>query len=140
MAMSSVRDLFELPESIHRIGFVQVLSEAVEQPKTTADTYVVTPRLLEAFDKSLKLVGNALSTGRSQASYLHGSFGSGKSHFMALLSLMLSENETVWRVPEFHELRAKHGFVGKKKLLQLHFHMVGSEGLEQAIFTKYIEH
>lgn len=136
--MSAVKELFDLPESIHKIGFVQVLSEAVERPKSTAETYVVTPRLLEAFDKALKLVGNAMKTGRSQAAYLHGSFGSGKSHFMALLSLMLSENEEVWRVPEFHGLRERHSFVGTKKLLQLHFHLTGANSLEEVIFAKYI--
>lgn len=139
-AKSPVKALFDLPESIHKIGFVQILSQAVERPEDTAATYVVTPKILEAFDKALKLVGNALQTGRSQASYLHGSFGSGKSHFMAVLSLMLKENEAVWRMPEFHGLRDKHGFIGKKKLLEMHFHMVGSDSLEEAIFTKYIDY
>ncbi|MFW6086121.1 MAG: hypothetical protein ACODAG_02870 [Myxococcota bacterium] len=136
-----VKDLFELPESIHKIGFVEKLNEAVERPKRTAEQYVVTPGLRDAFDRALRMVGSALKNERSQAAYLHGSFGSGKSHFMALLSLMFEANEEVWRVPELHPLRDKHPFVGDKKLLQLRFHMIGHEGeLEDAIFRHYVQH
>ncbi len=135
-----VKDLFTLPDTIHRIEFVEQLGRAVERPKTTADTYVVTPALLGAFDRSLGLVASALRDGRSRAAFLHGSFGSGKSHFMALVSLLLDGNEEAWRVPELHALREKHGFVGSRKLLQLRFHMVGNSGnLEHAVFGRYLD-
>ncbi|MCC6750664.1 MAG: hypothetical protein IT371_23605 [Deltaproteobacteria bacterium] len=135
-----VKELFELPESIHRIAFVEKLSEAILRPETTAANYVLTPPLVEAFDRALRLVGASLRDGRSQAAYLHGSFGSGKSHFMALVSLALGGSEPVWRLPELHPLRAKHPFVGQARLLLLHFHLVGHESLEQAIFLRYLEH
>ncbi|MFW6031490.1 MAG: hypothetical protein ACOC9T_02770, partial [Myxococcota bacterium] len=136
-----VKDLFELPESIHKIGFVEKLNEAVGRPRRTAETYVVTPPLAQAFDQALRHVGSGLKNERSQAAYLHGSFGSGKSHFMALLSLMLEANEEVWKVPELHPLREKHPFIGDKKLLQLRFHMIGHEGeLEDAIFHRYLQY
>lgn len=137
--MPLTKPLFDLPESIHKIGFVEVLASAVANPAATASTYVVTPPLAEAFDRSLSLVGSSLKQHRSQASYLHGSFGSGKSHFMAMLSLMLRGDEHVWRIPELHPLRAKHPFIGTAKLLELHFHMVGHDSLEQAVFTRYLE-
>lgn len=70
--------------------------------------------------------------------YLLGSFGSGKSHFMALLSLLLAGNEDAWRIPALHALREKHAFAGPKKLLELHFHMVDRASLESAIFTEYL--
>ncbi len=134
-----VKPLLDLPESIFRIGFVEKLTEAVTHPERTAKTYVVTPPIAEAFDKALRLVGSSLRDNRSQASFLHGSFGSGKSHFMALLSLLLDGNEAAWRVPELHPLRPKHEWAGKKKLLQLHFHMVGQHSLEEAIFVRYLD-
>src|SRR4030095_13376337 len=107
MTEPRLKELFDLPESIHKIGFVEVLSEAIERPKQTASTYVVTPPIRDAFDRALRLVGTSRRDGRSQASFLHGSFGSGKSHFMALLSLMMDGNEEAWRVPELHPLRPK---------------------------------
>jgi len=135
-----VKDLFDLPESVHKIGFVEELSRAVERPKVTAETYVVTPALVGAFERTLDLVGSALKDGRSRAAYLHGSFGSGKSHFMAILSLMLDGDEHAWRIPELHALRERHSFAGKARLLQLRFHLIGHTGsLESAIFGHYIK-
>lgn len=139
MQPTLVRDLFDLPEHIRKGDFVLKLAEGIEDAKTTAETYVVTPALAEAFDKALRLVGSALRDKKSQAAYLHGSFGSGKSHFMALLSLLLAGSEAAWRVPELHPLRETHGFVGKAKLLELHFHMVGKESIESAVFTEYLD-
>ena len=135
-----VRDLFPVPEHIKKGDFVVKLGEGIEHPKETAETYVATPALVDAFDRALQLVGSGVSDARSQAAYLHGSFGSGKSHFMALLSLMLSGSEEVWRLPELHGLREKHPFLGKKKLLLLHFHMIGQESIEAAVFSRYVEH
>lgn len=141
-ATQRVKDLLDLPEQIRKGDFVLKLGEGLERVEHTVATYVVTPALAEAFDRSLSLVGAALRDGRSMAAYLHGSFGSGKSHFMALLSLMLDANEVVWRVPELHPLRdeKRHGFIGDKKLLQLHFHMVGAHSIEEAIFRRYVDY
>lgn len=133
-----VKDLFSLPEHIRKGDFVVKLAEGIDDPKATAATYKVTPALADAFDRALRLVGSALRDHKSQAAYLRGSFGSGKSHFMALLSLLLAGNEDAWRVPELHPLRERHEFVGKKRLLELHFHMVDRASLESAIFAEYL--
>ncbi|MEZ4444909.1 MAG: hypothetical protein R3B72_37885 [Polyangiaceae bacterium] len=135
-----VKDLLALPDQIRKGDFVLKLGEGLEHVEETVRTYVVTPGLAEAFDRALKLVGSALADGRSVAAYLHGSFGSGKSHFMALLSLMLDGNEVVWKVPELHGLKDKHPYLGQAKLLQLHFHMVGQNSIEEAIFRRYVDH
>lgn len=133
-----VKDLLSLPEHIRKGDFVVKLAEGIDDPKATASTYKVTPALADAFDRSLRLVGSALRDQKSQAAYLKGSFGSGKSHFMALLSLLLAGNEDAWRVPELHPLRERYDFVGKQRLLELHFHMVDRASLESAIFTEYL--
>jgi len=38
--------------------------------------------------------------------------------------------------PMLHALREPHPFVGKKKILQLHFHMVGQDSIEAAVFGR----
>lgn len=133
-----VKPLFDLPERIHKGDFVLKLTEGLERAEETARTYVATPALADAFDTALGLIGGALADGRSRASYLHGSFGSGKSHFMAMLSLLLDGHEAAWRIPELHALRAKHAFVGERRLLKLHFHMVGRSSIEEAVFGGYV--
>ncbi|MCA9537158.1 MAG: hypothetical protein KC593_25930 [Myxococcales bacterium] len=138
-ASPRVRDLLDLPDQVRKGDFVLKLTEGVDDPEKTAGDFVATPPLVDAFDRALGLVGSALRDGKSQAAYLHGSFGSGKSHFMAVLSLMLSAHEAPWKKPELHPLREKHGFVGQRKLLQLRFHMIGKDSIESAIFKGYLD-
>ena len=65
------------------------LTEGVRRRQATLDSYVVTPQLRVAFSEALGLIGSVLAERSSKASYLHGSFGSGKSHFMAVLHALL---------------------------------------------------
>jgi hypothetical protein len=134
-----VKDLFDLPAQVAKSDFVLDLNSGVANPQRTADTYVVTERLKDAFDRCLTLVSSALGDCRSKATYLHGSFGSGKSHFMAVLSLLIDGNEAVWQLPALHPLRAKHAFVGQKQLLQLRYHMIGADNLESKLLGEYVD-
>ena len=45
-------------------------------------------------------IRSAVQSKTSKATYLHGSFGSGKSHFMAVLHLILQGNPTARGIPE----------------------------------------
>ena len=58
----------------------------------TLRNYVVTPQLTACFDQALGFIKSAVDANSSKACYLHGSFGSGKSHFMAVLHLLLQDN------------------------------------------------
>lgn len=133
-----VRDLFELPDHVGKSDFVVKLTDTVQRPAEAAASFVVTERLADAFDRALGLVNVALRDKQSKAAYIHGSFGSGKSHFMALLSLLLRGDEEAWRIKELHALRPTYEFVGKTKLVELHFHMVDKRGIEDAIFDQYL--
>lgn len=135
-----VKDLLTVPDQIRKGDFVVRLTTGVRTPDAIVGSFVATEGLVQAFDEALKVVGSALSSGRSQAAYLHGSFGSGKSHFMAVLSLLLDGNEVAWRKKELHPLRARHEFVGPAKLMRLHFHMIGKKGIESAVFAQYVDY
>ncbi|KIG17732.1 Bacteriophage (PhiC31) resistance [Enhygromyxa salina] len=136
--MTKVRDLFDIPEHVSKSDFVVKLTEGVARPKETIGTYVITPRLADAFDQAMGLVNKAVRDGVSGGAYLHGSFGSGKSHFMAMLSLLLDDVELAWARPEFHDLRTKFDWVGKKKVLDLQMHLLGKDSLEEAIYPAYL--
>lgn len=136
--MPKVRDLLDLPDRIRKMDFTVTLTDGVAKPEQTVEQYVVTPTLVDCFDQSLGLIGGAITDGRSQGTYLHGSFGSGKSHFMAMTSLLVAGNEHAWRIPALHPLRAKLDWVGKAKILELHLHMLGQHSLETAIFPAYL--
>lgn len=138
MTTHLVRDLFDLPAHVGKSAFVVKLTDTVQRPAEAAQTFVVTERLADAFGQALNLVNVALRDRQSKAAYIHGSFGSGKSHFMALLSLLLHNEEEAWRLKELHALRPKYELVGKSKLALLHFHMVDKRGIEDAIFDQYL--
>ncbi|MBZ5710078.1 hypothetical protein [Nannocystis pusilla] len=137
---TQIRDLFQLPAEIRPMDFTVVLADGISRPEDTVATYRVTPALQRAFTQSLDLVATALRDGRSQAAYLHGSFGTGKSHFMALLSLLLAGDRHAWSLPELASLRSGHPWTGERELLQLRLHMLDQPSFEGAIFGAYLGH
>jgi hypothetical protein len=133
----NVSELFDLPERVKKADFVLNLAKGVAAPEDTVRQYVMTPSIERSFDAVLGLTAAALRDRTSIGVYVHGSFGSGKSHFMAMVSLMLDGAEAAWRRPELHPLKDKYRELGGKRLLQLRFHMVGQANLEAALFTTY---
>ena len=89
MANVFIKDLLDLPEQVSRGDFVLRLTEGVTRPDETLGNYVVTKQLVGCFDAALGLIKSAIEQRSSKAAWLHGSFGSGKSHFMAVLHLLL---------------------------------------------------
>ena len=59
-----------------------------ERYAATLRDYVVTEQIVACFKEALGFIRSALDGKSSKAAYLHGSFGSGKSHFMAVLHLL----------------------------------------------------
>ena len=87
----TIGEVFSIPRQVHQGDFVLKLTEGVDarHAEATLRDYVVTSQLVDCFKESLGLIRGALDAGMSRGAYLHGSFGSGKSHFMAVLSLLL---------------------------------------------------
>ena len=137
--MTKLRELLILPETVSKGQFVVRLTDGVEHPEELLKDYAITPDLAAAFDKALSLTRESLQNARSVGSYIHGSFGSGKSHFMAALSLTLAGNPTPWGKPELHATLAKHEWVKNTKLMRLHFHVVGAQTLEEKVFAGYLD-
>src|SRR5690349_4610514 len=103
-----VHDLLDLPEAVRKGDFVQGLTEGIAKPEATLRDYAITPKIVQSFETALSIIKSALEDNRSQAAYLDGSFGAGKSHFMAVLDLMLADHPVPWRRPELHGLRLSH--------------------------------
>lgn len=138
--MTLLKDLIRVPERVHQGDFVLKLTDGVERPKETLGSYVVTPQLREAFDAALSLVGSAVKEKTSKAALLHGSFGSGKSHFMAVLYQLLKHDADARSVPELAPLVAKHdAWLGGREFLLVPYHMIGAKNLESALFSGYVQ-
>ena len=136
--MIRIHDLLDLPKAVRKGDFVQDLTGGISNPERTVKDYAITPKIVQTFEHALSIIGSALRDGRSQAAYLHGSFGAGKSHFMAVLDLMLADHPAPWSRGELHALRGKNDWIGKKKLLQLPIHMLGAQDMESKILGSYV--
>ena len=97
--MTLIKDLIDIPERVHRDDFVLHLAEDINRPDVVLDRYVVTPELRAHFDDALTFIRSSIEGRTSKASYLHGSFGAGKSHFMAVLHLILQGNAAARGIP-----------------------------------------
>lgn len=137
--MPLLKDLITIPERVHQGDFVLQLSKGVTEPEQTLRDYVVTPQLVDAFSNALGFIQQAVQTGGSKASYLHGSFGSGKSHFMAVLNLLLAGNTQARSTPELADVVARHSWMHGRKFLLVPYHLIGARDMESAILGQYAE-
>ncbi|MEV6543505.1 phage resistance protein [Streptomyces sp. NPDC051665] len=139
-----LRDVIDIKENISTSDFVLSLAEATtpEGAQNALRDYVVTERLLENFDEALALIKSSLDGHRSKAAYLHGSFGSGKSHFMAVLYALLSGDPAARARTEFDPVLTKHEWLTTdgKRFLLVPYHMLGAKALEQRVLGGYVTH
>ena len=135
-----ISELLDLPERVRKGDFVLNLSQGVTEPEKTLDRYVVTPQLVECFNDCLNMIKTAVNDNSSKAAYLHGSFGSGKSHFMAVLHLILQHNPDVRSFKDLQGVCGDHEWVEGKNFLLVPYHMINAKNMETAIFGGYVEH
>lgn len=137
--MTLLKDLISIPERVHKGDFVLRLTEGIADREGTLRDYVVTEQLVRCFDQALSLIRSAVSTGSSKGAYLHGSFGSGKSHFMAVLHLLLQHDPSARKVPELAPVVATHSaWMTDKKFLLVPYHMINAGSMESALFDGYV--
>lgn len=139
--MTKIAELIEIPDRVHQGDFVLRLTEGLRQPRETLRTYVVTPQLAICFDHALSLIRSAVESSSSKGAYLHGSFGSGKSHFMVVLSLLLQGDVGARSIAELAEVVARHSdWTAGRKFLVVPYHMIGATSMESAILGHYAEY
>ena len=136
-----LKELIEIPDRVYQGDFVLKLTEGVNNAAAMLENYVVTPDLAEQFDKALGLVQSAVQENKSKATYLHGSFGSGKSHFMAVLHQILMGDNHARSIPELAGVIQKHNpWLAGKKFLLVPYHLIGANTIESGILGQYAQH
>ncbi|MEO0769835.1 MAG: phage resistance protein, partial [Cyanobacteria bacterium J06649_4] len=139
--MTLIKDLIDIPERVQKGDFVLKLTEGVNRAEATVRDYVVTPELKDCFDNALTFIQSAIGSNSSKASYLHGSFGSGKSHFMAVLNLILEGVPTAKSITELAPVITKHNdWITGKKFLLVPYHMIGATDMESGILGGYVDY
>src|SRR3954453_15204520 len=136
-----LRDVLLIPERAGAEDYVLRLTDSVGDASAarTLDDYVVTPALADAFDSAMGLVAESITSGVSRGAFLTGSFGSGKSHFMAVLHALLRHDPAARAKPELQPIIATHDEVLlDRQVLPVAFHLLGAESMEQALFDGYL--
>lgn len=135
-----LRDVLTLPEEVSASDYVLQLQSGVESAESTVHDYVVTPLLATSFDDALGRVSAAVTSGSDRGVFVHGSFGSGKSHFMAVLDLILRGDPRARSLPGLQEAlsKTKNARALDAKLLTVDFHLIGAASFEDAVFSGYL--
>jgi hypothetical protein len=136
-----LKDLIEIPERVHKGDFVLRLAEGLSHAEATVRDYVVTPQLERCFDDALAFIKSAVEDRTSRACYLHGSFGSGKSHFMAVLDLILAGDRNARSIKELSTVIERHNaWTQGRRFLMVPYHMIGARDMESAALGQYADY
>lgn len=133
-----LRDAIHVPDAVHDDDFVMRIHEGVPAAEQTLQDYVVTEKIAEAFGEGLSLVKSALTRGNAKGAFVHGSFGAGKSHYMAVMHLLLTGNPHARALEGLQSVVATHADVLTRKFLAVDYHLIGAESFESALFSGYI--
>jgi len=134
-----LRDLIDIPEKVDASDYVLRLHEGVAAADRTLRDYVITDSIRQSIDEALGLVERTLADRTAKGAFIHGSFGSGKSHFMAVMHLLLSGNATARSLPNLQAVVDQRRGVLEKKLLAIDYHLIGAESFEAALFKGYLD-
>ena len=137
--MTLISEVIAIPEAVHPGDFVLKRSEGITHGDAAVADYVATPELARRFEEALALIKSALGSASSMAAYLDGSFGAGKSHFMAVLAALLDNHPRVREIPELAGVVTKYdGAVLGRRFLHVPYHLVGKQTLEEAVLGGYL--
>ena len=95
--------------------------------------------MYDRLDKMLDTVGKRFAQGLDMGRYIYGTFGSGKSHLMAVLGRMFERDETVYDVgdPALSKLRANHPWMDRRRTLVVRLNMMGKASLVQGLYEAF---
>ncbi|WP_394159783.1 DUF6079 family protein [Galactobacter valiniphilus] len=134
-----LKDAITVPEHVHASDFVLQLHSGVDQATRTLDDYVVTDAIAKSFDEALALVQSAVAQKTSKGTFIHGSFGAGKSHFMAVMHLLLTNHPEARALPGLQAAVAKYDALLQTKFLAIDYHLLGKKSFEEALFSGYLQ-
>jgi hypothetical protein len=133
-----LRDVLDIKDSVHAGEFKIELSSGFGDSARRIDEYVVTAQLKDSLRRALDLVKGCVRDGTSEAAYLHGSFGSGKSHFMTVLHAILADDPAARGKAELRDLLADNDdWLRGRRFMMVPFHLVGSVSLDSRILGGY---
>lgn len=104
------------------------LRDALTKPLQTVESYYITPSLRAIFKEVLETVVHR----KGQGYWIRAEYGAGKTHFIATLSLLLTNRDpAVWNALHSEEIRRDFtGPVAKTKLFPVTFSLLGAGAVD----------
>lgn len=129
----TIREAFDLPsrEDITAQEFVvklQVEDDEARDRKLVTD-YVFTPTVEKELPQIFDALRHVFERGEEMGRFIHGSFGSGKSHFMALMGMLLRNRDVAWEkdAKVIAQLRSHREWIAGANLLVVRLHMLTAD-------------
>ena len=95
-----IKDLFKRPIDRNIQGVIKVDQDDEANVKQELDEYVVTRELRDHFAAFFSAFDNSLQTPTDDMGvWISGFFGSGKSHFLKIVSYILANNPAAFHLP-----------------------------------------
>ncbi|MBN1536878.1 MAG: hypothetical protein JW908_09120 [Anaerolineales bacterium] len=139
MADQKILDVFDLPSEVPAC-IVKI--QDFDDNKTLQDNirdYVITDSVAAEMERLVdRIVTSCVRQEAGAGHYLHGSFGSGKSHFMAILGLILENNPSIWTKEHvmIQDVQDRHGqWLADHPILVVPVYMLGQESLQRACYN-----
>lgn len=124
-----IQDLVPLPK---RPETVITMNTAINNKSETITDYVITNNVENLFSRVL----SHLITTKGQGFWVLGSYGSGKSHFMSYLTLLVQNNEDCW-IRLKPDTRAKYQkFLKDKRILTVNFSLTEVPDFKVKLFQE----
>lgn len=135
-----LRDAIHIQPEVHDDDFVLQINRIGEASAQMVRDYVVTDDIATQFDEGLSLVSAAVNgPNRSKGAFVHGSFGSGKSHFMAMMHLVLTGDPAARSIPGLAGVVSKYQGLLSKNFLAVDYHLIGATSFDDALFSGYLK-
>ncbi len=135
----TILDVFDLPQAIPScIVKIQDFDDEHTLAENIRD-YVLTERMAAEMARLVdRIVASCDRHEAGEGHYLHGSFGSGKSHFMAILGLILRGHPAIWTTdhPAIQAVAAEHrDTLTARPILVVPVYMLGQSGFQSACYN-----
>ena len=137
---TTISQAFELPDptDIRAMGFVVKLrdeSTVSDAARQLVRDYVITPAVRKELPLILEELQAVHTRREDYGRIIHGSFGSGKSHLMHFLSLLLEDKAAAWDKddPLMSTLGTQRAWIESARLLVVRIHMLSKRGQDTGL-------
>lgn len=129
-----LQDAFDIPQDVGALGFVVSIADGAKSREALLAEYVLTPGVQKRLPDVLRSLQHPFDKrGGEVGWFVHGSFGAGKSHFMAFLGALLEDDEAAWAKLAAHKnlaaLAGQHrGWIRERRLLVVRENLLSAAG------------